>query len=261
MWEEIFTLVKENPAWSLLFTFLGSFTVWLYKEFNVMITADDKNKLSLIQKKMDLYGKLEAVTANVINQKDDIKALQNLYNKLGESSSYFTEDIRKIIRDFYKRGDTSLLPTLMAYFEMEITKLAKNKSILESLDIPTNTIEYILRLFRPLKPIIVIFLILLAIALYILLVLQHNNVWSKTFLTVIFISSVFSIMVLSAILSLWLDKKLPRQGKYNSLLNACMIFSPILSFWDVRLSIIVLIVQIVSLIMYGQNKNSNKLII
>lgn len=48
--------------------------------------------------------------------------------KLGEASSYFSENLRAVIRDFYKQGDHSILTILLSYLKAESAELYKKKA-------------------------------------------------------------------------------------------------------------------------------------
>lgn len=261
MLKEIFGFFKTNPTWSLAITIISTFTIWLYKEFKVMIASDYKKKIDLVQKKMDLYGKLEAAIANAITQNADPQAIRNLYISLGECSSHFGEDTRQIMLDFYKKGDTFLLVTLMEFIEVEFRKLNKEKLTFSMYDTSTDILDSINKLIRPLKPIAIIFFTIFAVLVFILALMQQNNIWDEIYLITFFFSSGFSVMILSATISLWIDNKLRRQSRFRWALDICMILSPSISLLDWRLSIISPLLQIIALILYVRTKNTKKFIV
>lgn len=261
VWKEFASFFKTNPELSLLITVFGTLTVWLYKEFKVMYSQSTKNKLTTVQKKLDFYGKLEASIATVINQPNDPNSKRNLLDKLGESNSYFSEDIRQIIRDYYRQADVFLLITLIAFIEMEMKKLDEEKRTLTSSESPVEIMDYIARLMKPVGPIIVFFAIIFGSVGLGLLVMQQNTLWNKLLLIAFSLSSLFSLMISIALFSLMISNKLSRQGKYRWVLDGCMIFTPCLAFLYWNLSLILPIIQLISLILYIRSEKPRQIII
>lgn len=261
MWKEIASFFKTNPELSLLITVFGTLTVWLYKEFKVMYSKDIKNKLTTVQKKLDFYGRLEASIAAVINQQNDFQAKRNLLDKLGESNSYFSEDIRGIIRDYYKLGDVSLLITLIAFIEVEMKKLDAEKRTLTSSESSEEIMDYIARLMKPVRPIMVFFVIVFVSIGLGLLVMKQDNLWDKLCLIGFSLSLFFSLMISVTLFSLMINNKLPRQGKYRWILDVGMIFTPCLVFFSWKFSLVSPVIQAILLVLYMRSKKPTQIII
>lgn len=107
--EEIFKQFNASSSLILVVTILFYVVAWLYKEFKSMLEKDHQRKVAFVQRQLDLYSSTEASIAQVIHRPDDSNAIHNLYIKLGEASSYFSDNLRAVIRDFYKQGDHSIL--------------------------------------------------------------------------------------------------------------------------------------------------------
>ncbi|MFF2908481.1 hypothetical protein [Paenibacillus sp. NPDC057934] len=254
MMQEILTYFKANPGWSLAITVFTTVLIWLYKEFKVLMEKDNNDKLALVQKQLDMYSSVEAAIAQIIHRPSDAFAVQNFYNKLGESSAYFTNDIKKIVRDYYLRADISVLRTLMTFIQLECDKLHKEKSKLISSNTSSDVFETVSRLYRPFKPIILVFIIVIVTTYFILLLLNQNNILASIILFIMFISLILSGTMIWVIISLLMEGNLGINSKYRWFLIACLIVSPILMLIDLRLSVLSLLIQIVLFIFFVRSR-------
>ncbi|WP_010276017.1 hypothetical protein [Paenibacillus senegalensis] len=248
MLNELITYIQTNPVWSLAVTVLVSLTIWLYKEFKVMIDRNHSNKVEGIQKKLYVYGHLEVV--KVIHHPHDSLALNELMNRMGEASSYFSKDIRRISRDFYKSFDPELLPTLLEFINVELERLHQEQLGLNKYDTPTDLENYIDKLTQPLKPIGFIFLIVLVIVFYFMNFFQLSTGWERVSLTAFTLGIVLSGMVFYVLFSLWIRKDLPALGTYRWMLNGTIMLSPFLAFVQGNLSVAVLLIQLIAFVLF-----------
>lgn len=261
MLQQIFDYFKTQPGWSLVITVAFTALVWLYKEFKVMLETDQKNKQVLLQKKMDLYSALEAAIAQVINRQDDPVAIQYLYTKMGESSAYFTGDIRKVIRDYYERADISILRTLMTFIKVETTKLDKEMVKLLEKDASSEVFDIVTRLIRPLKPIFILFMTILIAIWFLLNSLQEGEYIDIVFWLVAFFSTYFSLCLLMVIISLWIEKSLGIKGGYRWGIIIVIITCPVMCILDIKLAVVSLIIQVLSLILFVKSKKKDLIVI
>lgn len=67
MWKEISELIGANPILTLIITILGTSTIWLYKEFKVMMNRSLRNKMEVINEKIKMYSQLEANISAVVH--------------------------------------------------------------------------------------------------------------------------------------------------------------------------------------------------
>ncbi|WP_151735195.1 hypothetical protein [Paenibacillus tengchongensis] len=260
MLEQIFEYFKTNPGWSLVITIVSTALVWLYKEFKLLLNADQKNKLALVQKKMDLYSVVEAAAAQAINRLGDPVAIQYLYTKLGEASAYFTPDIRTVIRDYYERPDVLLLRTLMTFIKVESNKLEKEKDKLMKLDISGDMVETISRLFRPLKPILLLFGTVLLASVFLLNSLQEEEIIGSISWVIAFLTMVFSLTLIFVIISSLLDGSLGIRGAYRWGLSIAIITCPILWLLNIKFAIFSLGVQLISMVLFAKSKRKGLIV-
>ncbi|PQP81906.1 hypothetical protein C0Q44_19755 [Paenibacillus sp. PCH8] len=245
MLQELLNYFKMNPEISLISTIVCTVIIWLYKEFKVMIETDNKNQLAQIQKKMESYTRVEAAIASVLAQHNHAGAVQNLYDKFGECSSYFSEDMRELIRGFYSQRDTSILSTIMSFIKVEMKKLEKQKNKIDSQDSSGEASASILRLYKPLKPILIIFIMFFVTAWFVVLALVESSAWNRFYLGACFVTVSLGVMFLATVISVWVEGELYIRGKLDSFLKLSMIFSPLWVLIDWKLSILSLLIQFV----------------
>ncbi|MGO4731475.1 hypothetical protein [Paenibacillus sp. 2KB_22] len=261
MVQQLLTYFKANPEFSIVTTIVCTAIIWLYKEFKVMIERDNQNKLVRIQKRMDSYVKVEAAIASILAQPANSGVLQNLYDKFGECSSYFSEDIRVLIRDYYTRQDAAKLVTIMSFMKIEIMKLDNQRNKIEAQDVSGDDFDSILRLYRPLKPILLIFLLFFVTLWFILLALLESSVWNRLYLGTSFITTSLSVLFLIAVVVVWMNGELYIRGKLESSFKLSMMFSPLLILIDWRLSVLSLIIQIVAGILIARNMKTRLIVV
>ncbi|MCZ1267337.1 MULTISPECIES: hypothetical protein [Paenibacillus] len=261
MLQDVLSYFQANPGWSLASTVVCTVIIWLYKEFKVNIESDNKNKLAHIQKKMESYTKVEAAIAKVLSQENHSGATQSLYDKFGECSSYFSEDIRELIRDYYSRRDTSILVTLMSFMKIETRKLDRQKNRIESQDASEDSFDSVFRLYRPFKPILIIFIMFFVTIWFILLATLETSVLNQFYLGTLFITISLGVMFLFAIISVWSNGELHIRGKLDSSLKMSMILSPLLTLIDWRLSVLSLFIQVAAGILIAKSMKKRIIVV
>ncbi|OBZ18451.1 hypothetical protein A8L34_02380 [Bacillus sp. FJAT-27264] len=154
------------------------------------------------------------------------------------------------------RADTSGLRTLMTFIQLESDKLQKEKSKLILTNSSSDVFETVLRLYRPFKPIVLVFVIVFITIYFILLLLNQNNILASIILFIMFISLIQSGTMIWVIISLLMEGNLGINSKYRWVLIACLIVSPILMLVDLRLSVLSLLIQIVLFIFFVRSRKN-----
>ncbi|MCK6150925.1 hypothetical protein [Paenibacillus silvae] len=175
-----------------------------------------------------------------------------MYEKLGECGSGFSEDIRKLIRDFYLRRDTDSLSTVMIFIQAEIGRLAKQKNRLDSRELADDAVDSVYKLLNPLKPIMAAFAIIFALLWFILIAISEDNIWNKVYSGITFITVSLSIMFIFAISVVWMDGELVIREKFDTFLKLSMMLAPLFLLLSWKLSILSLLIQIVAGIILGK---------
>lgn len=261
MVQEILSYFKPNAVWTLVITVIITVFAWLYKEFKGMLEKDNQNKITLLQKKLDLYSSTEAAIAQVIHRPDDSNAIHNLYNKLGESSSYFSESLREVVRTYYKQADPSMLMILLNYIKAETIELYKKKNKWMEQENSTDLMDKIMKLMNPIWPMLLtIFLVIVSV--YVLIVtLEQNNILDAISVYVSFLTIMFSVTAIIANLLVFLEKnKLNLKGQ-RWVYTIVIILAPALIYWGGRFSFATIAVQIVCMVLLVKTKKPSLIVI
>lgn len=251
MWKDISELIGANPILTLMITILGTSTIWLYKEFKVMMERSSKQKIETLNNKIKMYSQLEANIAAVVHYTDNTPFKNNLIEKFGEYSIQMSEDTRRIAIDYIQSGDALYLKTLASFIQYELTKLHKARTKVLQNEEPVGIDGFVSKLFAPFKPIAFIwFIIIVSLASYEMYSVQQIWYDRLNVLIIIFPSVILSVGTLIAILSLLFDNEVRLQGKYGWAL--IILLAPLIVFISKYLSVISLIVQAAGL--YKINK-------
>lgn len=259
MWKEIAGFVKATPTWTLTITVVGTIIVWLYKEFKVILAQEYQQKLTAIQRKLELFGKLEMAIASFLHM-GTAQAKQSLFDRIGDVGPHLSEDTRRIIRDYYKQGDSLILTSLFAFIEKEMKELDKEKQkIAGSTD--NELMDAIFRLLRPLKPIVLLLIIVLSSGIFSLFYNEIQNTWSKIYFTTFSFSLMFAAIILLLLLSVWYEKNLGKQSLYRWFLTFAIILTPCLAFLFWELSVILPVIQGICFVLFIRSKARKQLIL
>ncbi|MBP1905794.1 ABC-type multidrug transport system permease subunit [Paenibacillus turicensis] len=261
MLEEIFKQFNASSSLILVVTILFYVVAWLYKEFKSMLEKDHQRKVAFVQRQLDLYSSTEASIAQVIHRPGDSNAIHNLYIKLGEASSYFSENLREVIRDFYKQGDHSILMILLSYLKAESAELYKKKVKWEEGDNSSNFMDKIIKLMYPIAPMLLaLFLFFAALYVCSLAYLQVNlfNALSVYITFFTFVLSGSMIMMFFILIGRHQFNRMVKGTRKLMMIGA--ISAPLLILWDIRLSVITMVVQIVLSIMLYRTKSKTLII-
>ncbi|AIQ53441.1 hypothetical protein [Paenibacillus sp. FSL R7-0331] len=227
MLEQIFGYFKTQPGWSLVITVVCTALVWLYKEFKIMLETDQRSKLTLLQKKMDLYCVVEAAAAQVISRQGDPVAIQYLYTKL----------------------------------KVETAKLDKEKNKLLALDASADVFDTVSRLFRPLKPISALFIAIVIAFGFLMNALQEDKYIDSICWLIAFSSTLLSLGLLTVLISLFMNNTLRIKGAYRISLTVVMITSPVLCLIGVRLAMFIFIIQLIATVLFVKSKKNDVLVV
>ncbi|PYE51219.1 hypothetical protein HUB98_04385 [Paenibacillus barcinonensis] len=261
MLQHLFGYIQAKPVFSVIYTAICTIVIWLYKEFKMMKEKDTQNKLNRVQRKLDAHIKVEAAIARYQARPDGSGNLENLFEKLGECGSSFSEDIRKLIQGFYLRRDRESLATVMVLIQAEISRVDKQRNMLDSREVTGDAFDSVFKIFNPLKPILIIFAIFFTVLWFVSLAILENNIWDRVYLGTSFITVSLSIMFIFAISVVWMEGELVIREKWDTFLKLSMILSPLIMLLDWKLSILSLLAQIVAGIIIGKKLKSRIVVI
>lgn len=258
MWESLARVVGDNPVFTLVITIFGTTTIWLYKEFKEMIDSNLKFKITALNEKIKMYSQLQTYILAAVHQIEGEQFRIKLIELLGEYSAVMSEDSRRIALDYIKVGDSSYLSILSVLISAELTKLSKEKSkLLKNND--TDIDSYISKLYAPLKPILLIWLIIgYVLFSYSLIVAQHTW-YEKLNITILFITLFISACFVPFILIILFDNSVPLKGVYKWGLYFCIVAAPLAAFICIEISIMSVVIQVIAislLVKYNRRKKS-----
>ncbi|WP_339292521.1 hypothetical protein MKY48_06250 [Paenibacillus sp. FSL W8-0187] len=232
---------------TLVIIIAGTSTIWMYKEFKEMINQNNKAKINNINEKIKVYSQLQASTAGLLHDKGHRELKVILINKIGDFSPFLSEDVRRVVRDYYRYGDSAYLETMLAFIEVDVRKLEEDKKRLSEYNSNTDVEGFIKRLSDPFKPIMMIWLLVWFLLLGYIKYQSQDTWYSKlfvgSFLTSIFISAIAVL----AVLSLLKSNVRYKRRTYKWFVFGYIIFSPVLIFIHDALSIFSLVTQIIGL--------------
>ncbi|MFD7525010.1 hypothetical protein [Paenibacillus chitinolyticus] len=263
MWKDIAALFGSNPVVTLLILVVGTSTLWMYKEFKEILNRNNIAKLNLINERLKTFGKLEAAIALALKKPEDESILAKLYDILGESSALFTKEMREVTRTFYAQGHPHILSALQIFIDNQINTSREEKAELSKYENSTDVIDKIERMIKPFVPIVFIWAFVLLLVSYVSVLIHQQDLSAKIHWTMFFVSVLISFMFVCVLLSVGLDNKLGKQGRYRWLLHSVILFNPIVfklytGLWWGLISIIVQGFAIILLIK-KQKKAKNSL--
>ncbi|OXM85798.1 hypothetical protein [Paenibacillus rigui] len=162
---QLFFLVKSNPIGSAILTFILTFMIWLYKENKAIIQNENKINFDSNRKTAAHYGQLESVISlNIVTPSE--KNEQKLFDALGNCSPYYTDDLRKVIRDYYSDHNSNKLQVINSLVQVEIDKLNREatKYIIEYKT--KDFSDFLIKLFRPAIPIFYMVVCSIIVSMY-----------------------------------------------------------------------------------------------
>ncbi|WP_152396659.1 hypothetical protein [Paenibacillus guangzhouensis] len=258
MWSEISKLIGANPIMTLVLTIFGTTTIWLYKEFKEMINQNNRTQLASVNEKIKIYSQLQASISAVIHGGD---AKFGLMQKLGESSPYLSENVRRIARDFYYQADIAYLTSMLTFIDVDLGKLEQEKTKYSKYDKSTDISDFVLKLYAPLKPIAFIWVSILVFLLTYDRLLKQQFWYDQVYVIFITGSTALSAIIVFVLFSLKLEGALPKQGAYRWGINLLIVVMPMLSLVHNALSIMSLIIQILLIMILLHMKKRKKNII
>lgn len=258
--EEIFKEFNASSSLILVVTILFYVVAWLYKEFKSMLEKDHQRKVAFVQRQLDLYSSTEASIAQVLHRPDDSNSVHNLYVKLGDSSSYFSENLREVIRDFYKQGDRSILTILLNYLRAESAELYKKQAKWQEEDNSTDVINKITKLMNPIVPMfLALFFIFVSLSVWSFSYIQ-SSFFDAVCVYIAYATMLFSGSGIVAIVSLIAKRELNLKGT-RKIMMIGGISAPVLILWDIRLSVVTMIAQIILCILLYRTRRKTLIII
>ncbi|MGW9127677.1 hypothetical protein ACWGPW_22060 [Paenibacillus chitinolyticus] len=242
MWKDIAALFGSNPIVTLLILVVGTSTLWMYKEFKEILNRNNIAKLNLINERLKTFGKLEAAIALALKKSEDESILAKLYDILGESSALFTKEMREVTRTFYAQGHPHILSALQIFIDNQINTSRAEKAELSKYENSTDVMDKIERMIKPFVPILFIWAFVLLLVSYVSVLIHQQDMSAKIHLTMFFVSTLISFLFFSVLLSVGLDNKLGKQGRYRWMLHTTIVFTPFVfslytGLWWISISI------------------------
>jgi len=246
MWAELAAFLKANTTETLLITIVGTILVWMYKQFKDMIDREQQEKMENLKLRLALFTKLELAIMSTIHLNDEERK-QQLFALLGECSPYLTTMQRTMVRDYYKQFDPTLLHVLQAVIVSEVDKLTRQLDKRMEYKNNGEWLNVINRLYAPVWPILLFGVVALYITIIWSLVNQEDPIWAKVNVLLFgFTVFVAITIVISAVYFLF-KREIGRQGAKRWVAVTLFGFSPLLFFIRYDVSIIVLIIQAISM--------------
>ncbi|WP_152399110.1 hypothetical protein [Paenibacillus cellulositrophicus] len=258
MWSEVSKLIGANPIVTLVITIIGTSSIWMYKEFKEMINRNNSARISRVNEKIKIYSQLQASIAVVLNEPNNSTLKQGLINKLGEYSPFLNEDLRCIVKDYYKCGDSLYLNSMLAMMEVDFSKFEQEKRRVSKYEDNTEVEDIVLRLYDPLKPILLIWLLIIFFLFSYENFTEQQDWFNRMNVIASACSWFLSIVSLSAIFSLKLNNRLSKQGIHRWILIGVLILAPIITVFYIGLSLCPVFIQITSLFLIIRLKNRKK---
>ncbi|MEC0203886.1 hypothetical protein P4H39_14680 [Paenibacillus lautus] len=258
MWSEISKLIGANPIMTLVIIIVGTSTIWMYKEFKEMINQNNKSKISNINEKIKVYSKLQASAASLFYNKELSDLHRILMNQIGEFSPLLSEDVRRVVRDYFKYGDYAYLETMLAFIEVDLKKFEDDKRKLSKYENSTDIADFVNKLYDPLKPILLIWLLIWFMFMSYSVFISQDAWYSKLFVIVSSISIFISVISLIAIISLKIDKGMGKESLLKWFVIGYIVLSPVFVFIYEGLSIFSLVTQIIGFYLLASLQKSKK---
>ncbi|WP_068779370.1 hypothetical protein [Paenibacillus sp. GM2] len=259
MWESISRIIGDNPVLSLVVTILITSTIWLYKEFKEMINNNMRAKEAALNEKIRIHSEFLANILAIIHQKDNDHFKVKFIEKFGEYNTVLNTDSRQIAVDYIKRNNPVYLESLFVFINKELDNLSKKRSLLQEDN--TDIESYINKLYAPLKPIIIVWLIIL-FSIFVLFEYMSQPTWYDKLNVIMWsLSILFSVCLVLIILLSFIEKQFLR-GVHKWLLMLIIILAPLGSILKIKLSVAFLLIQIVAFLLIVQlNKKRRSKII
>lgn len=242
MWAELAAFVKANTTESLLITIVGTMLVWLYKQFKDMSDRQQQEKDTAIRAQQGLLARLEFTIALVLHQRQP-GHIEQLSQLLGDYAPYLTSTQRKLIRDYYRSFDPSVLHTLQALFVHQADKLSQQMEK-NAEDQDARWLLYIKKLYEPIWPIIFISVILLYFFTVYEMIKLGTTTWARANILILGVSLLLSTTLFLIMMITWFQKSLGKQGPKRWTAIIIVMVSPMLFFllnrWDIAIPVFLL---------------------
>jgi len=250
---QLFSLVKANPMVSFLITFTVTFVIWMYKENKTVIQNDNKFNFDFNQKKALQFGQLESAISLYIKRTNE-KNEQKLVETLGNCSPYFSNDLRKIVRDYYKSYDLQTLYTVYSLVQVEIDKLHKEATDqfhdFKTKDFPS----FLLRLYKPAVPILIMLASTVLVIVFFMMERQEPTVAGKISIFFsgfsIFLGATFLFLLITGLIDRSIKMKRDRIAIFLILLlNALSVVS--VGFFEfATIGVVIQVIVVIVMFMY-----------
>ena len=258
MWSEIAKIIGANPVMTIVITIIGTFSIWMYKEFKEMMTQKKKARLASIDEKIKINNQLYASVAALTHDSDNRELRIAFMNKIGEYSSLLSEDVQYVARDYCKYGDAQYLGSLMALVEVDLHRFNKERRRITEEEDSTDVINYVFKLVDPLKPLFAAWLfisfMLLSITSYYLQPLFYHKVLVIVTSATVLLSAIQAYVLIS----LAMAKQLVRHRAQKWLIFISIMGAPILSLLHSALTFLSLAIQITAIILLLRLNNKKK---
>jgi len=261
MWTEIAAYVKANTTETLVISIVGTLFVWIYKQFKDRIDREQQEKITNLQLKQGLFTKLELSIASVLHLNNETSKMA-MYTLLGECGPYLTSTQRKIVREYYKNFDPSLLYSLHALIVNEVDKLDRQSDKIRDDKEHSEWAQYISRLYAPIYPMLLFAVIILYVVVVASFASRGANPWDSLNIVLTGITIAISLVLASSFIFFFMKRELGKQGAKRWSAIVLLILSPSLTFVIGRfeMSILALIVQAAVLVYLSFSKRPPEIV-
>lgn len=211
-----------------------------------MIDREQQDKLENLKLRLALFSKLEFAIASTIHI-DDEDRRQLLFALLGECSPYLTSMQRTMVRDYYKLFDPTLLHVLQAVTVSEVDKLTQQLDKRMESKENGEWLYVINRLSAPIWPILLFGIVALYVLFILSLVSHGDHLWVQANILLFGFTVLFAITIVVSAIYFLSRRELGKQGPKRWIAVVLFGLSPLLYVIWFDVSIIVFIIQALSM--------------
>lgn len=235
--------IKENQEIALSISLIFSFVVWIYRDCKVNIEANYNKKLKNIEDSITHLCRLESLLSFYIHQDKESDKMNKeiyleLYTQLGEVNYFFSDDLRTIVKEFYKDNNFEKLRTILKVVEIKIDTLRAEKNKLLFRENPMYIFNNALRLFNPLLSTFGILFVIVFFPLSIAYAYFQSTLYDQIRVIWLLFSVFFSLFTLYIMAKAWV-----KLDKREALLLSLAILTPLAALIIKEVAYISLFIQ------------------
>ncbi len=202
---------KNNPAIALAGSVIFSIIIWLYKDSKTNFYKNYESKLNDLDRQLQEFYHLESLISYFTNEKNPNTKFE-IYKKIADSNQYFSENLRETVIDYFEDNDDLKLTIIKKIIQIEIKKLREEKRKLILEKSPEDIFNYIINLFRPIKTMVIIFIMVVFSVLFVHIVkYDDTSILNK----VSVISLLFGIMISLLVIYFGIERFIKILNRHN----------------------------------------------